>query len=247
MTAEELLGIADQLFPTGSEGRSLRLFGGLACWRHCPKTRNLFNYRPKDIDVFAPHVDMLPLTGRLKKLGFGFRMRETYKGGVAHRFEETTGSEVDVWVGSLKFNHRIPADSRLKFDWPTLPLAELLATKLQIHKAEGKDLTDAVMLVAEHEVGEGDHETINLEPLARMCRGDWGLWRNVRDNIDRATRLCAQASTSLSDEIAGNVNQRLDMIRRAIDASPKALRWHIGALCGRRGCRYWYDVEEFRK
>ena len=61
---------------------------------------------------------------------------------------------VDVLVDSLEMCHRFEFADRLKASSPTLPLAELLLSKLQVVKINRKDVLDALVLLAEHPLGE---------------------------------------------------------------------------------------------
>ena len=48
----------------------------------------------------------------------------------------------------------VPISERLALDEQTVPLAELLLTKLQIVQLNAKDVSDILALLVEHDVGE---------------------------------------------------------------------------------------------
>src|SRR5438132_11932407 len=71
-------------------------------------------------------------------------------------FDDAHGRQVDVFVGSFRMCHEVPLEARLEVDAQTVPLAELLLTKLQIIELNEKDVRDAVVLLDEHEATDDD-------------------------------------------------------------------------------------------
>ena len=47
-------------------------------------------------------------------------------------YDRPNGRHIDLFVGSFRMCHELPLADRLDRDSPTLPLAELLLTKLQV-------------------------------------------------------------------------------------------------------------------
>jgi len=85
-----------------------------------------------------------------------------------------TPRQLDVFVGSFRMCHEIPSATRLTLDPVTLPLAELLLTKLQIVKLNEKDLRDIIAILHHHAVGQQDGETINAARIATALRRGLG-------------------------------------------------------------------------
>ena len=77
---------------------------------------------------------------------------------------------------------RSPSGSNL--DPRTVPLAELLLTKLQVVRTNRKDVIDICAILLDHDVGETDGETVNAAYIASLLSGDWGLWRTSRGTIE---------------------------------------------------------------
>ena len=63
---------------------------------------------------------------------------------------------VDILVDKLEMCHQFEFAGRLGATHPTLPLAELLMSKLQVVRINRKDVLDALILLAEHPLGEAD-------------------------------------------------------------------------------------------
>jgi hypothetical protein len=133
--------------------------------------------------------------------------------------------------------HEIPLEQRLEVDETSVPLAELLLTKLQIIELNEKDVRDAVAMLLEHPLGESDGTTVNAPQVAKLCSEDWGLWRTITANLEQVRR---QASRYDVDHAA--VEQRLDELLGRIEAEPKSRGWRLRAKIGER--KRWYELPE---
>jgi hypothetical protein len=133
--------------------------------------------------------------------------------------------------------HEIPLEERLEVDETSVPLAELLLTKLQIIELNEKDVRDAVALLLEHPLGDGDGGTVNASRVAKLCAEDWGLWRTITMNLDKVRQ---QASRYDVDH--GAVEQRLSELLDRIEAEPKSRGWKLRAKIGER--KRWYELPE---
>ena len=155
-------------------------------------------------------------------------------------FDDANGRQVDVFVGQFSMSHSIPVNDRLELEPATLPLAELLLTKLQIAELNEKDVRDALALVHLHDVGEADGETINAARIAELCAGDWGLWRTITGNLE-TTREHADRY-ELSDEEQATVRARIEALLARIEAEPKTRGWKLRGKIGER--KRWYETPE---
>ena len=100
-------------------------------------------------------------------------------------FDDDHGRQVDVFVDSFRMCHAIPLADRFAAEKRTVPLAELLLTKLQIIELNEKDIRDTVLLLHGHEVADHDDEAVNGARIAQLCASDWGLWRTITTNLER--------------------------------------------------------------
>src|SRR5207244_13327396 len=69
-------------------------------------------------------------------------------------YDVPNGRQLDVFVGAFEMCHVIPVADRLTVDPLSLPLAELLLTKLQVVELNEKDRRDALAVVHHHQVTE---------------------------------------------------------------------------------------------
>jgi hypothetical protein len=153
-------------------------------------------------------------------------------------YDRIHGRQVDVFVGQFRMCHEIPIRrERLELDGWTLPLAELLLTKLQIASLNRKDLVDIYGLTVGHEVANIDENTINSGVVADLLAKDWGLWRTSRQTIERS--LEHLGDFALEPELATRIRARLEHIWNEVELRPKGARWRARARLGDR--MRWYE------
>jgi hypothetical protein len=153
-------------------------------------------------------------------------------------FDEEHDRQVDVFVGSFQMSHKVPLDERLDVDPVSIPLGELLLTKLQIAELNEKDVRDALALLEGHPLGDADGETVNAGRIAVLCAGDWGLWRTITGNLD----TCCSLVPGYDVPNQAEVEERLRELLARIEAEPKTRGWKLRARIGER--KRWYELPE---
>src|SRR5690348_7826715 len=159
---ERLLGLAS------ADGVVLRLLGGVAVRLQAPSLPPAFDREYKDLDFAVPKGGASS-TDRLLR-GAGYEPHTAFNAlNQKERmlfFDPAHDRQVDVFVGAFRMCHEVPLNERLAIQDRTVPLAELLLTKLQIIELNEKDVRDALLLVHGHEVGDGDGDMINGARIA---------------------------------------------------------------------------------
>jgi hypothetical protein len=151
--------------------------------------------------------------------------------------DDANGRRVDVFVRDFAMCHTIPIGERLLLEPVTLPLAELLLTKLQIVELNAKDRYDVYALLQTHPIGARDGAMVNGAHVARVCARDWGLHRTVTLNLARLREDLRAAP--LDPPTLAHIRARIDALAAALDAAPKSRGWRIRARLGERV--RWYD------
>jgi hypothetical protein len=154
-------------------------------------------------------------------------------------FDEAHSRQVDVFVGTFRMCHEIPLEGRLELDDTSIPLAELLLTKLQVIELNEKDIRDAVAVLHDREIGDEDGDTVNGGRIAQLCSEDWGLWRTITRNLE----ACRQQAGAYGEDFA-EVATRFSELEGRIEAAPKSRAWRMRARIGER--KRWYDLPEER-
>lgn len=226
----------------------VRLMGGLAVHALVPGWTARINRAGRDIDLSTRSHDTKQLSGLLESEGYvadrhynaAFGHKQLYFADPVH------GRPVDVLVDRLEMCHTFEFAERLAVNTPTLPLAELLLSKLQIVKINRKDILDALILLQEFPLGEGDVGAISLPVVIAHTSGDWGWWRTVTRNLDTLGEFVT--SGQALDDLRTGHPPRFDLaaqiraLRTAIDAAPKSIRWKLRSAVGDRVS--WYELPE---
>jgi hypothetical protein len=222
-------------------GVTLRVIGGLAIRLHChgPHSQHVRDYQ--DIDVFGFREEVDGLRAVFEKMHYlPNRKYNMLYGATRLQFiHEESQKSVDVFLDKFIMDHTIDFRPRLRLDDLTIPITDLLLTKLQIEKLNEKDVKDIIAIVEDHELGYvNDHETLNLEYMTQLCSRDWGLHKTVTDNI----RKIGTTTKTLGIEENRNLEQKLNSILNSLITAKKGLKWTIRNLIGERV--KWYDEVE---
>src|SRR5918912_1863739 len=176
---ERLLGLAD-------DGVAVRLLGGVAVRIQAPDVPPVFDREYKDLDLAVPKGGSQAADRLLRAAGYEPHTAFNALNGKERMlfFDTAHDRQVDVFVGAFRMCHEIPLNDRLGVQERTVPLAELLLTKLQIIELNEKDVRDALLLVHGHPVADEDGDAINGARIAELCASDWGLWRTITANVE---------------------------------------------------------------
>jgi len=227
-------------------GVVLRALGGVAVKLRCPSALS----HPalvrvcSDIDLCAPGRHARHIPHLLSSFGYApVRSFNALHGETRLMFECcATGRHLDVFIDTFEMCHRIPLGRRLALEPLTLPLAELLLTKLQAVELADKDVRDIAALLLDHDVGAADGETINAAHIASLLARDWGLHRTVTVNLAALIRLLDAGSVSLGGPEQGCIIDRACHLVDVCTGARKGMRWHLRAAVGERVG--WHDQPE---
>jgi hypothetical protein len=221
----------------------MRLVGGLAIRLHTRNGLPAVLERPyQDIDLVTTGKASRRTVKLLEELGYtpNERFNTMNAGRRAVVYDLEHERQVDVFVGEFRMCHKIDLAKRLELDTQTVPLAELLLTKLQIVELNRKDLVDIAGLLYEHDVGDHDDDTVNAVHIAKLLASDWGLWRTSQGTVAASQQHLAELNLDPADERL--VRERLERLWLRVEAEPKSLRWRSRAKIGERS--RWYDEPE---
>ncbi len=240
-----------------ARGLLVRLMGGMAVRAHAPDWTHRTRRVEVDLDFATRGRDRAAFYELLEAEGYTpdrqhnalFGQKQAYFVDAARK------RPVDVLVDALEMCHRFDFANRLQYASPTLPLAELLLSKLQVVRINRKDVLDALILLAEHELGVDDGHPvsgegagkINVRRIVDITSNDWGWWRTVTGNLDKLDQFIATeltpADLDTGREPAGfDVANQVRALREAIDAAPKSTKWRLRARVGERVT--WYALPE---
>src|SRR3990172_5755971 len=199
---------------------TVRLLGGAAISLHSPSASH------RALARSYPDLDFVLREKRGDRAEtlmaeFGYSANKPFNLYNGHRrllFQDAQlDRQVDIFVGEFHMCHTIPRGDPppLQRRPPrpppsrgaapsdsgrvTLPLAELLLTKLQIVQMNEKDVRDVCALVLDHPLGDRDAEMLNKQRIASLCADDWGLWRTVGLSLEKVREV--SQGFSLGEEL----------------------------------------------
>jgi hypothetical protein len=228
-------------------GIAVRVLGSIGVAMHSPDAARLlpgFARTYADIDLAAYRRDTKALARILTSIGYRDD-REVYVAseGARSMFDDAIRHlHLDVFYDRLEFCHVIPLAGRLEVDSPTIPLVELLLSKLQIVKINEKDVVDIILLMLDHPLGRDDADTIDADRIAALCAAEWGLWRTLTLNLAKVADL-AQTYHQLDEAQRARVLGAVEALKARIDIEPKPLAWRMRDRVGDRR-QWWTDVDE---
>ena len=234
---ERLLALAKE------QSATFALLGGVAIRLHATEVPSALDREYKDLDFAVPKGGSGAAGKVLSDAGWEphvvFNAMNSKERMLFH--DTDNGRQIDVFVGAFRMCHEIPFGDRLRPGDPTVPLAELLLTKLQIIELNEKDVRDTVLLFHGHQIGESDDgEAVNAARIAELCAGDWGLWRTITQNLDRCHQLLGDYELPSDDR--QRVGERLEAVLTRIEDEPKTRGWKLRAKIGER--KRWYELPE---
>jgi Uncharacterised nucleotidyltransferase len=233
---ERVLGLASKA------GVSLRLLGGVAVRLRAPELPAALDRTYKDLDFAVSRKGASAADQILREAGYqphvAFNAMHSRERGLY--LDEEHGRQLDLFVQSFRMCHEIPLGDRLELEPSTVPLAELLLTKLQIIEVNEKDISDTMLLLHGHEVAEHDDDAVNGARIAALCAADWGLWRTITANLERCRAHVGDYELAVDER--ARVVTRLDELLERIEVEPKSRRWKLRAKLGER--KRWYELPE---
>ena len=238
--AEEAVRVAEA---ADREGLALRLLGGVAIkLRAKDGLHPAFEREYADLDWITARRSSADAQRFFEAMGYRPHVRFNAIHGQERLlfFDERHDRQVDVLIGVFRMCHEIRFGKRLALEPVTVPLAELLLTKLQIIELNEKDVRDALALLYDHPVEDEDGDAINGAHIARLCASDWGLWRTFTANLDSLGDHLGRYD--LPEDSERRITGRIQELQARIEEEPKSFGWKMRSKIGDR--KRWYQLPE---
>lgn len=224
-------------------GIPVRLIGGVAIWARCPSAMIPQLQRDYgDVDIISLRKVSRDLIRFAESMGYQpDKLFNALHGAQRLNFTDAaTGRPLDVLLDRFAMCHTIDLKDRLGIHPITIPLADLLLTKLQVVRINQKDLLDLTALLADHPLGGQEADSIDLGRLTAVLGKDWGFEHTARLNLAGLRTYAAE--TGLPEAMSTTVDERITGILKALDNGAKSLGWHLRAMVGER--IQWYELPE---
>ncbi len=212
---------------TQQQGSTLRLLGGAAVIMHCSGTPHR---EIGDLDGVTRRADVRQLTGVLQQRGYQPETRFNALHGDRRLIFHGSAGKLDIFVDTFDMCHKIELAGRLALDSPTIPVTDLLVTKLQVVELTEKDASDLAELLRHHALGSGPGDHFDVPYLEGLVADDWGLWRTLTGTLARLP------------ELQPGVAEQARALGQLFDDAPKGRRWRLRARLGDR--KRWYELPD---
>lgn len=225
-----------------THGEVLRITGSVAFHLRVGDRARLPRPPLQDIDLVAPSGSERRTARLLSDLGYTGEKEFNARHGATRLmfWDRARDRKLEVFLGTLVMCHTLPLAERLGIETETIPLAEMLLTKLQIVRLNEKDVTDMLSLLIAFEVGASDDDQINSDLIAQLCARDWGLHHTVHRTLERLASDPPSYQLTQGQRMA--VDERIGKLRSALEAKPKSMAWRARARVGERV--RWYEEPE---
>ena len=226
-------------------GLGLRLMGGLAVWLVAPSVRvPPFARDYGDLDFAVRKRDGRAVSPFLAEQGYvPERLFNSIHGAQRLNFGHPDGRwTIDVIVDELRMSHLIDLRGRLEPGPPTIDLADLLLTKLQVWEINAKDLGDITCLLADRPLCGWMRPTprqIDVSRILALTGADWGLCHTLERNLRAVAGFAHERRPSNAplDPVV-----QAEALLAAIAAGRKSLAWRVRGRIGERV--RWYETPE---
>jgi hypothetical protein len=223
-------------------GLTVRLIGGTAIYQHAETAREPpFKRDYRDVDFVATREEEDEVIELMLDLGYEANERfNTMRRFRLEFMDPVNERKADYIIDRFDFCHSWDLRDRIDRDHPTIPIEDLLLSKLQIVEVSDRDVRDIVAMFADHPV-ERDDDTESIDPdyVAELCSGDWGLCKTVTMSLDRVDEYVRNNELPLEER---RIASRVEELQGAIDDQPKTVRWKLRSLIGER--KQWYKRPE---
>jgi hypothetical protein len=240
-------GIDKILSVAKDESVTLRLLGATAIRSRSETAKKMSQSRKlTDLDFVAYKKDRKKIEEIFARLGYAPNSTFNMLHGDERLMFFGSDFKIDVWLEVFRMAHTFNFKDRLAVDNLTLPLSDLLMTKLQIVELNEKDVRDLICLLNDHDLSENDEnlEMINIKRLADESQKNWGVYKTFTMNLNKIRTLLPkyEAEATLIDSQL--VLDRIDRILSSVEAAPKGVGWKMRAKIGEK--KPWYETPDVR-
>lgn len=247
---ERIIGVAESrripLRAVGGVGIYYQIRGdpvarGVYLHRHGPDHGGVPRFKDLDLAAFEKNSSAIYKLF-VKELHFTEDVETNALFGMYRNIYFHPQFSIDIFYDALRFSHRIELAGRFP-PGITLSAEDLFLGKAQIHQITPPDLVDLAALLTAIPLDRMDRDY-----LTRLLAGEWGLWYDVRTNVERVVRMLAGWTADGRPLPASDLDRARARAIAAVeylDRMPKTRKWERRASKGT--AEQWFeDVDEVR-
>lgn len=221
---------------------TVRLIGGTAIREHSESAKQPpFEREYRDVDFVTVREDEDDVVDLMLDLGY----EENERLNRMHRYrlefhDPVNDRKADYIIDRFDFSHEWGLRDRVDEDAPTVPIEDLLLSKLQIYEISDRDIRDIIAMLNDHPIeSREDPEAIDPGYVADLCRSDWGLYKTTTVNLDRVAAYLESNDVPIDED---RLHDRVEALGTEIESAPKTVRWKLRSIVGER--KRWYKRPE---
>ena len=223
-----------------TEGVRLRLLGGLAFKRLCPSSMDPRYFREnKDIDLMGKRQDSKKIVKIMETMNY--KPRELFNrlnmGQRLIYYDMGNRRRVDLFLDEFVMCHKFNFRENILAGTYTLPITQLLMTKLQVVEKTEKEYKDLIVAFHDFDVAAGGDGNRG-EEIADLCSKDWGVYTTFSKSLEAVSSRAAD----LPDGERERVLSRVQKLTGMMEAAPKSFGWRMRARIGER--TRWYELPD---
>lgn len=221
---------------------TVRKIGGTAIYDRSETARVEPFKRPyRDVDFVGYRSEESALEDFMVELGYEANQRfNTMRPYRLEFVDPENERKADFILDRFRFSHEWSLKGRLEIHETTVPIEDLLLSKLQIAEISDRDMRDIIALLNDHEVAaDGGESVVDPDYVADLCRSDWGLSKTLTINLEKVREYLRENDLPVD---TAAIDERLSTLETLIEDVPKTLKWKLRSLIGER--KRWYRRPE---
>jgi len=149
-----------------------------------------------------------------------------------------------VFLDVFEMCHKFDFKNRMNLEAKTIPMSDLLSTKLQIVEINEKDMKDILAILLDHDLSaEEIFDRVNGKYIAKLCAEDWGIYKTFTVNLAKVPEFASRIG--LEEASRKRAIERAAALSKTIEETPKSMGWKMRAAVGER--KRWYELPEADK
>jgi hypothetical protein len=225
-------------------GVRLRLLGGLAFKDLCPSARDPSSayYREnKDMDLIGRRDDTKDIMKVMDLLGY--KPREVFnKFNMGQRmiyYDMENKCRIDIFLDEFVMCHKFNFKENLLEGVKTLPITQLVMTKLQVVEKTDKEYLDLFAAFKDFDVIEGKKgKGILGDEIAELVSKNWGKYTTFAKSME----ALKQKAETLESGDKKLIVSRIEILFSIMCSHPKSPAWRIRSTIGEKA--RWYELPE---
>jgi hypothetical protein len=221
-------------------GVRLRLLGGLAFKKLCPSSSEPRYFREnKDIDLMGKRENTREIMKIMETLGY--KPRELFnKLNMGQRLiyhDMGNRRRVDLFLDEFVMCHKFNFKENILAGTYTLPITQLLMTKLQVVQKTEKEYKDLIVALHDFDV-TSTPGGVRGDEVADLCSKDWGVYTTFWKSLESLLAKAEEADPGTRALVVPRIQKLMAMM----ESAPKSFGWKLRARIGER--QRWYDLPD---